>query len=64
MSYVRSLVPRVTWSLWMHVGQALNGRTPSQSSLWSSLDTRPRTVAAGTDGLYTQVRASLDARGS
>ena len=64
MSYVRSLVPRVTWSLWMHVGQALNGRTPSQSSLWSSLDTRPRTVAAGADGLYTQVRAGLDARAS
>jgi RsiW-degrading membrane proteinase PrsW (M82 family) len=44
MSFVRSIVPKATWSMWAQLEQALASRPETGDSLWHSLDRR---MAAG-----------------
>jgi RsiW-degrading membrane proteinase PrsW (M82 family) len=62
MSYVRSIVPRATWSLWARLGQAI-ARTPAATnSMWAALAARADPAAADSTTLHARVTAALDAR--
>ena len=37
MTYVRSIVPKTTWSLWARLGQILTKLEPPRTNLWSTL---------------------------
>lgn len=63
MSYVRSIVPKTTWSLWARVGQALTKLGPSQTNIWMNATVAgSHPNAQSPDGIYARVRAELDGR--
>lgn len=64
MSYVRSIVPKTTWSLWARLEQMLTKRaaTPG-TSLWNMLSAKLLGHNATGTGLYALVGAGLVARG-
>ncbi|MEO6929155.1 MAG: PrsW family glutamic-type intramembrane protease [Casimicrobiaceae bacterium] len=61
MSYVRTLVPRMTWSMWARLAQAIASGTPSVPGIWHSAAARQ---APGGVDIYAQARAGIDARKS
>jgi len=62
MSYVRSIMPKATWSMWARLGQTLAASAPTGGSLWHVLETRLVGHNSAAGGLYATVRAELDAR--
>jgi RsiW-degrading membrane proteinase PrsW (M82 family) len=62
MSYVRSIVPRTTWSLWVRLGHTLAGRPAAGASMWSALRTRAAAVESEGPTLYARVGEALAAR--
>ncbi len=61
MSYVRSIVPKTTWSIWARVGQTLTKLAPSPTNLWHVKMVASRADAPAT-GIYASVSAELEAR--
>jgi RsiW-degrading membrane proteinase PrsW (M82 family)/cell division protein ZapA (FtsZ GTPase activity inhibitor) len=62
MSYVRSIMPKATWSLWLRLDQTLARRQPTSGSLWGVLESRLVGHNAPAEGIYATLRAELDAR--
>jgi RsiW-degrading membrane proteinase PrsW (M82 family) len=62
MSYVRSIVPRTTWSLWARLERTLGERPAAATSMWTALDARPSPIESGIPPLYARVDAALAAR--
>ena len=63
MSYVRSIMPKATWSLWARLEQTLaKRREPPGGNLWHSLESRLAGHNPAAEGVYATVRAQLDAR--
>jgi hypothetical protein len=62
MTYVRSIMPKATWSLWARLGQTLTKLGPPKVSVWQVVETRlPGSSSAG-EGIYARVRVELYAR--
>jgi hypothetical protein len=61
MTYVRSIMPKATWSLWVRLDQTLARRQPTSGNLWQVLGTRlvGHNPAAG---MYARIFAELEAR--
>ena len=62
MSYVRSIMPKATWSMWARLGQAVEARAAGGASLWSALEGRLVGHNAAAGGIYPTVIAALEAR--
>jgi RsiW-degrading membrane proteinase PrsW (M82 family) len=62
MSYVRSILPKTTWSLWARLEQILTKREAPQSNLWNVLSAKLLGHNATGAGLYALVQAGLLAR--
>jgi hypothetical protein len=62
MSYVRSIVPRTTWSLWARLGRILDARPPAATSMWTALGARAGPAEGEGPTLYARVGAALAAR--
>jgi len=62
MSYVRSIMPKATWSMWARLGQTLAASAPTGGSLWRVLETRLVGHNSAAEGIYATVCAELDAR--
>ena len=63
MSYVRSIMPKTTWSLWARLSQTLAKIGPASTSLWQVLDGRLLGHnATGGEPMHARIRAELDAR--
>jgi len=62
MTYVRSIMPKATWSMWARLGQTLAASAPTGGSLWRVLETRLVGHNSAAEGIYATVRAELDAR--
>jgi RsiW-degrading membrane proteinase PrsW (M82 family) len=62
MSYVRSILPKTTWSLWVRLGQILTKRGAPQSNLWNVLSAKLLGHNATGAGLYALVQTGLLAR--
>jgi RsiW-degrading membrane proteinase PrsW (M82 family) len=62
MSYVRSIMPKATWSLWARLGQILTRLEPPRENMWQLLQGRLVGHNSAADGLYGRVSAAMDAR--
>jgi RsiW-degrading membrane proteinase PrsW (M82 family) len=65
MSYVRSIVPKPTWSLWVRLGQTLaerNAASTARASIWEVLRTSLVGHNATGESLHSRVRSALDLR--
>ncbi len=62
MSYVRSLVPRVSWSVWARLSKLLQAGTPPGEDMWRAAALRARATPSAGDALHLRVRTLLDAR--
>ena len=63
MSYVRSILPKTTWSLWARLGQILTKLETPRTNLWSALSAKLLGHNATGTGLHALVEAGLLARG-
>ena len=62
MTYVRSIMPKATWSIWARIGQIIARREPPQQSLWSMLEPRLVGHNAAAGNMYALVLAEIQAR--
>jgi RsiW-degrading membrane proteinase PrsW (M82 family) len=62
MSYVRSIMPKTTWSLWARVGQSLARLGPAKTNLWGLLKARLVGHNPSGESLQARIRRELDAR--
>lgn len=62
MSYVRSIMPKTTWSIWARLSQSLARLEPSSQNLWQALGSRPAGHNVTAEGMYASVRAETNAR--
>lgn len=62
MSYVRSIIPKTTWSLWARLLQILPKAAAPGTSLWNALDARLAAQGVAGGGMHALVRAELEAR--
>jgi len=65
MSYVRSIMPKATWSLWARLGQTLATRqapSPGRPNLWELLGTKLVGHNAAGESIHSRIRAALDLR--
>jgi hypothetical protein len=62
MSYVRSIVPKTTWSLWARLEQTLSKREASRTSMWSLLESQLPQPAAPGESMYARIDAARGAR--
>ena len=62
MSYVRSIVPKTTWSLWAHLAQTLTQRDMPAANMWASLEANLALPRREGDSLYTRIQSELGAR--
>jgi RsiW-degrading membrane proteinase PrsW (M82 family) len=63
MSYVRSILPKTTWSLWARLEQAMKKIEAPRTNLWNVLETKLVGHNATGEGMHARVRAELNARG-
>ncbi len=63
MSYVRSILPKTTWSLWARLEQILTKLQAPSTNLWSVLSGKLLGHNATGTGLHALVEAGLLARG-
>jgi RsiW-degrading membrane proteinase PrsW (M82 family) len=63
MSYVRSIVPKTTWSLWARLEEALTKLgTPRTDLLWNALSARLGAHDSTGTSLHARIQAALDAQ--
>ena len=62
MSYVRSIMPRTTWSLWARLEQILTKLETPRVDLWKALEAKLAWHESTGTGLHARVQATLDAR--
>jgi hypothetical protein len=62
MSYVRSIMPKTTWSLWARVGQTLTKMEAPRTNLWQVLEAKLVGHNATSEGMHARIRAALAAR--
>ena len=62
MSYVRSIVPKTTWSLWARLAKTLQGVRASQTNLWNELAAKLQAHNAAGEGMHLRIQAALNAR--
>ena len=62
MSYVRSIMPKTTWSMWARLGQKLGKIEAAQGSLWKMLETKLVGHNSTGEGMHARIRAELTAR--
>lgn len=62
MSYVRSIVPKVSWSIWARLGKTMQTLEAAKTSLWPAL--AARLVGHNTAGatMYAGLQTALEAR--
>ena len=62
MSYVRSIMPKTTWSLWARLGQSLAEREKAPAagaSLWDLLQTKLLRHNVSGESLHSRIDAAL-----
>lgn len=62
MSYVRSIVPKTTWSIWARLGKTLENLEAAKSSLWAMLATKLVGHNTSPDAMYARLQTALQAR--
>jgi hypothetical protein len=62
MSYVRSIMPKTTWSLWARLEQILPKLETPGANLWSALAGRLAVHESTGTGLHARIQAGLDAQ--
>jgi len=62
MSYVRSIVPKTSWSLWARLGKTLEKLEAPRINLWSALKAALVGHNPGGESLHLRVQAALAAR--
>jgi RsiW-degrading membrane proteinase PrsW (M82 family) len=62
MSYVRSIMPKTTWSLWARLEQMLTKLEAPRTNLWNSLRAKLAVHDSTGMGLHARIQAELDAR--
>ncbi|HUH95213.1 MAG TPA: PrsW family glutamic-type intramembrane protease [Casimicrobiaceae bacterium] len=62
MSYVRSIVPKVTWSIWARLGKTLESLEAGKTSLWKTLGARLVGHNTGGQAMYARLEAALQVR--
>jgi len=62
MSYVRSIMPKTTWSLWARLEQARSKLAPAGTSLWATLAGRLPGKNSTGSAMHARIRAELEAR--
>ena len=62
MSYVRSIMPKTTWSLWARLEQILTKLETPRTNLWNVLGAKLAVHDSTGMGLHARVQAELDAR--
>jgi RsiW-degrading membrane proteinase PrsW (M82 family) len=62
MSYVRSIMPKTTWSLWAHLEQILTKVGTPRTDVWKILDVRLAVHDSRGMSLHARIQAELDAR--
>jgi RsiW-degrading membrane proteinase PrsW (M82 family) len=62
MSYVRSIVPKTTWSLWARLEQILTKLEAPRTNLWNALGAKLAVHDSTGMGLHARIQAELDVR--
>jgi RsiW-degrading membrane proteinase PrsW (M82 family) len=62
MSYVRSIMPKTTWSLWARLEQILTKLGPARTDVWRVLSVRLAVHDSTGTALHGRIQAALDAR--
>jgi hypothetical protein len=62
MSYVRSIMPRTTWSLWARLEQILTKIETPRTNLWDAFPAKLAVHNSTGTGLHGRIQAALDAR--
>src|SRR6185295_12354922 len=62
MSYVRSIMPKTTWSLWVRLEQMLTKLEAPRTNLWNALGAKLAAHDSTGRGLHARIQAELDAR--
>jgi hypothetical protein len=62
MSYVRSIMPKTTWSLWARLEQILMKLETPRTNLWTALGAKLAVHDSTGTGLHARIQADLDAR--
>jgi len=62
MSYVRSIMPRTTWSLWARLEQILTKLETPRTNLWNALGAKLAVHDSTGTGLHARIQADLDTR--
>ena len=62
MSYVRSIMPRTTWSLWARLEQILAKLGTPGTNLWNALGAKLAVQDSTGMGLHARIQTELDAR--
>lgn len=62
MSYVRSIVPRTTWSLWARLGQTLTRIEAPSTNMWVSLEAGLMRSRMEGESLHARIQTELGAR--
>jgi RsiW-degrading membrane proteinase PrsW (M82 family) len=62
MSYVRSIIPKTTWSLWARLGQILAKLETPRMNLWDVLEAKLDVHDSAGEGMHARIRTELAAR--
>jgi hypothetical protein len=62
MSYVRSIMPKTSWSIWARLEQSMAKIEPGGTNLWAALQARLLGHNPTVESLYSSVGAALDVR--
>jgi RsiW-degrading membrane proteinase PrsW (M82 family) len=62
MSFVRSIMPKTTWSLWARLEQILMKLETPRVNLWNALGAKLAVHTSTGAGLHARIQAELDAR--
>jgi RsiW-degrading membrane proteinase PrsW (M82 family) len=62
MSYVRSIMPKTTWSLWARLEQILTKLGTPGTNLWNALEAKLAVHDSTGTGLHARIEAALAAR--
>jgi RsiW-degrading membrane proteinase PrsW (M82 family) len=62
MSYVRSIMPKTTWSLWVRLEQILTKIGTPGTNLWNTLEAKLAGQGSEGNSVHALVQAGLDAR--
>lgn len=62
MSFVRSIMPKATWSLWARLGQILTRLETPSTNLWHMLEGKLVGIHSTGEGMHVRIRAELAAK--